>query len=94
MQVIVKFVCVQVRIIDGVFRVLSKTILERFFLLCNLISCVSVCHSRLRQNECCSEVIVLVSVYCLCLVVLIFHRFFLYSFEIFFGTYEFSSVVE
>ena len=33
--------------------------------------------------------IVLVSVYCLCLVVLIFHRFFLYSFEILLGHMSF-----
>ena len=42
MQVIVKFVCVQVRIVDGVFQVLSKTFLEKFYLLCSLISCLSV----------------------------------------------------
>ena len=43
MQVIVKFVCVQVRIDDGVFQVLSKT-------LCSLISCLNVCHSELRHK--------------------------------------------
>ena len=69
MQVIVKTVCVQVRIVDGVFQILSKTFLERFYLLCSLISCLGVCHSELSQNECCSLVIVLVNVYCLCLVV-------------------------
>ena len=47
-QVIVKFLYVQVRIIDGLFQVLSKTFLEKSYLLCNLISCLNVCHSGLR----------------------------------------------
>ena len=53
-QGIVKFVCYQIRIIDKLFQVLSKTFLEKFYLFYNLISCLSVCHSGLRQNECCS----------------------------------------
>ena len=77
MQVIVKFVCVRVRIVDGVFRVLFKTFLEKFYLLYSLITCLGVCHSELRQNKCCSLVIVLVNVYCLDLVVLFFHQYFL-----------------
>ena len=51
MQVIVKFLCVQVHIIDGVFEVLSKTFLEKFYLLCSLISSPDVCHSELRQKS-------------------------------------------
>ena len=86
---IVKFVCVQVRIVDGVFQVLSKTFLEKFYLLCSLNSCLGVCHSELRKNECCSLVIVLVKEYCLCLVVLFFHQCFLCFLEILQGYMNF-----
>ena len=48
---IVEFKFFQVRIVDGVFQVLLKTFLENFYLWYNLFSCLSVCHSELRQNE-------------------------------------------
>ena len=76
MQVIVKFVFFQVRIIDVVFQVLLKTFLEKFYILYSLVSCLGVCHTELRQIECCSVVIVLVNVYYLCLVVLFYHQCF------------------
>ena len=69
MQVIVELVFFQVRIIDVVFKVLLKTFLEKFYLYYSLVSCLRGYHSEVHQNECCSEVIVLVNVYCLCLVV-------------------------
>ena len=40
-QVIVKFVFVQVHITDGAFLVLIVTFLEKFYLLYSLISCLS-----------------------------------------------------
>ena len=83
---IVKFVFFQVRIVDRVFQGLSKTFLEKFYLLCSLVSCPSVCHKELRQNECCSLVIVLVNVYCLCLVVLFFHQCFLFFQKVYWDT--------
>ena len=93
MQVIVEFVFLQVRIIDVVFQVLLTTFLEKFYILYNLISCLGVCHNELRQNDRCSLVIVLVNVYCPCLVVLFFHQCLL-CFRRFTGIYEFLSLVE
>ena len=89
-----EFVCVQVHISDGVFQVLSQTFLERFYILCSLISCLGLCHSELRQTECCSLVIVLVNVYCFCLVVLFFHQSNRVFFRNFTGIYEFLSLGE
>ena len=88
---IVKFVFFQVRIIDVVFQVMLKTFLEKIYFLYNLVSCLGVFHSELRQTEFGSLVIVLVNVYCLCLVVLLSHQSF---FRRFTGIYEFSSLVE
>ena len=42
----------QVRIIGVVFLVLIVIFIEKFGLLCCLISCLSVCHNELRQNIC------------------------------------------
>ena len=42
---ILKFVFVQVHIIDEAFLILIVTFLERFCLLCKPISCLSGCHS-------------------------------------------------
>ena len=52
--VIVEFVFFQVHINDVVFLVLIMTFLEKFCLLCSLISNLSVCHNKLCQNMCCS----------------------------------------
>ena len=52
MLVTVEFVFFQVHIIGVVFLILRVTILEKFCLLCNLISCLNVYHSELRQNMC------------------------------------------
>ena len=52
--VTVEFVFFQVHIVDVVFLVLMMTFLENFYLLCNPISYLNVCHSELRQNVCCS----------------------------------------
>ena len=52
--VTVEFVFFQVHIVDVVFLVLIMTFLEKFCLLCSLISCLNVYHSELRQNVCCS----------------------------------------
>ena len=73
-QVIIKFVFFQVRIIYAVFRVLIMTFPEKFCLMYNLISYLGVCHNELRQNRCCSWVIFFVGVYYLCLVGLLFHQ--------------------
>ena len=63
-----------VHIVDVMFLILKIIFLEK---LCNLISCLSGCHHELRQNMCYSLVIVLVVVYFQCLVVLLFHEYFL-----------------
>ena len=52
--VIVKSVFFLVHIVGEVFLVLIVKFLEKFSLLCNLISYLSVCHNELRQNMCCS----------------------------------------
>ena len=51
---IAKFVFFQVRIYDVVFQVLIETFLEKFYLLCNLVSCLDEFHNGLHQNKCCS----------------------------------------
>ena len=52
--VIVEFVFFQVHIIDVVSLVLIMTFLEKFCLLCSLISCLNVYQNESRQNVCCS----------------------------------------
>ena len=88
-QVIVKFVFVQVHISDEAFIILIVTIFEKFFLLYSLILCLSGCHSELHQNRYCSQVTVLVSVYCFRLVVEVFHQFFLCFSEMLLGCISF-----
>ena len=51
MLVTVDFVFFQVHIIGVVFLILRVTFLEKFCLLCNLVSCLIVYHSELRQNK-------------------------------------------
>ena len=51
-RVIVKSAFFCVHIIGVVFLVLIVTFLEKFYLSCNLISCLNVCHNELRQNMC------------------------------------------
>ena len=75
--VIVEFVFFHFLIIDLVFQVLMKVFFRKFYFMCSQISCLAECHNELRQNKCCSQVRVLVNVYCLCLVVLFFHQCFL-----------------
>ena len=48
--VTVEFVFFQVHIVDVVFLILKVTFLEKFCLLCSLISYLNVYHSELRQN--------------------------------------------
>ena len=52
--VTVEFVFFQVHIIGVVFLILKGTFLEKFNLLCSLVSYLNVCHNELRQNVCCS----------------------------------------
>ena len=52
-RVIVESVFFRVHIIGVVFLVLIITFLEKFYLSCDPISCLSVCHNELRQNMCC-----------------------------------------
>ena len=49
LRVLVEFVFFQFRIIDVVFLILIITFLEKFCILCNLISYLGVCHNELRQ---------------------------------------------
>ena len=52
MLVTVEFVFFQVHTVDEVFLILRVTFLEKFCLLCNLVSYLNVYHSELRQNMC------------------------------------------
>ena len=52
--VIEKSAFFRVHIVGVMFLVLIMTFLEKFFFLCNLSSCLSVFHTKLRQNMCCS----------------------------------------
>ena len=58
-RAIVESAFFRVQIIGVVFLVLIVSFLEKFNLLCNLISCLSVRHKELRQNICYSWVIIL-----------------------------------
>ena len=51
--VTVEFVFFQVHIIGVVFLTLRATFLEKFCLLCSLVSYRNVYHNELRQNMCC-----------------------------------------
>ena len=84
-QVIVELVFVQIHISDEAFLVLIVTFLEKFYVLYSLISCLSGFHTELHQNMYFSLVTVLVCVYCFCLVVEVFHQFFLCFSEMLLG---------
>ena len=49
-RVIVESASFRVHIIGVVFLVLIMSFLEKFYLSCNLISYLCVCHNGLRQN--------------------------------------------
>ena len=70
---------------DEAFLILIETFLEKFCSLYSRISCLSEFHSKLHQNKYCSWVIVLVNMYCFCLLVKIFRQYFLCFSEMLLG---------